>query len=95
MSNDYKAALDLLQGLCIQRSTLTGDDWRDAVDRSGLELSPKATGALWLRASRFGWLIATGQTITSRHRETYGRRISIYESLLRQGPLLAESTTAS
>ena len=72
-------ALPVLKALCLRKPEVTGDDlWREV--RSPPE--PRASGPLWVKARKLGWIEPTGQVIASSRRERHTGSVKVWRSLI-------------
>jgi hypothetical protein len=81
--DDWKDAADrALHGLALRLPTLTPDDLWDVIDRPR---EPRASGPVFLRARRAGWIEPTGELVRSRNVRQHRNVITEYRSLIYRG----------
>lgn len=88
LANERKAwkaaAMDQIERLCRNRTTITADDVRDAViaRNIGFPHHPNVFGALMKSAAANGWIAATGQYEKSQIASRHAGMIMVWRSLI-------------
>ncbi len=71
-----------LKGIALRQEILTPDDLWDEIERPR---EPRASGPVFLRARRAGWIEPTGRVVRSRNVKQHRNIITEYRSLIYGG----------